>query len=117
PEVERGLTEHPPLSSGECNSAVQVPYSWPALQMSRPATRRVSAKLPAELIFVEQHDLGESSWSAVADARRAGYQWPDRLAPCMSRNVYAALALVPPWLNRGTPAWHPTPLTLGVMHS
>src|SRR5271157_625764 len=58
-------------------------------------------------------DRGE----AVLAARRAGYQWPDRLAPCMSRNVYAALALVPPWLNRGTPAWHPTPLTLGVMHS
>ena len=71
----------------------------PAYMSSRPcriaarASSRSSSnefsliqRLIPESLFVE-HDFGESSGSAVAAARRAGYQGPDRLGPCMSRNV------------------------------
>jgi hypothetical protein len=37
-------------------------------------------------LFVE-HDLGESSGSAVDVARRAGYPWPEQMARKMLRNV------------------------------
>ena len=37
-------------------------------------------------LFVE-HDLGESSGSAVDAVRRAGYPWPEQMARKMLRNV------------------------------
>src|SRR5271157_1078704 len=57
------------------------------VDLIHPAVCRMTRSgCPARTMFVER-DLSESSGSAVDATRRAGYQWPDRLGPCMSRNV------------------------------
>src|SRR5271157_2159518 len=47
-------------------------------------------------LFVE-HDLGESSGSAVDVARRAGYPWPEQMARKMLRNV--EISAISPAIN------------------
>ena len=47
-------------------------------------------------LFVE-HDLGESSGSAVDVVRRAGYPWPEQMARKMLRNV--EISAISPAIN------------------
>jgi len=58
-----------------------------ALRSQRKGAQETTARTSyRQRLFVE-HDLGESSGSAVAAARRAEYQWTEQMSRKMLRNV------------------------------